>query len=401
MNNVLDYLKWRGDVPMTGSPFNEIDNIILSMTTFVDFTDIVPSDPSGEPVSFPAAMKRFDQGDAGQKNYIGAIIPASLLDIARRAAECPRFSDMLITGFDNEEHEQAQMQFAALTYLLSDGSVYVAFRGTDDTIVGWKEDVMLGFKTPIPAHIRAVEYIEKMAEARSGGIRIGGHSKGGNIAMWAAAFSSPRVRDRVIRVYNNDGPGFLPEVVSSSQYLEVADRIITFIPQSSVVGVLLEQSPHYQIIKSTQAGIMQHDPLSWEVMGARFVYLDKRSRFGIQSDENLRRWVYSMDDEQRGKFADMLFGIIDATGARTLTDLSSAKLKNFNVIMKSLRELDKDSRDMMFNALIALLGGRPAKPRTPAPGQLPQGKQPTAPEKQPSLVAGKTADKKRDKAQDK
>ena len=351
---------------MTGSPFNEIDNIILAMSTFVDFTGIVPADPSGEPVGFPEAMKQFNRATEGKKDYIGAIIPTSMLDVARRAAECPRFADMQVVGFVNEVDESAQMQFSALTFLLSDGSAYIAFRGTDDTIVGWKEDVMLGFKTPIPAHNRAVEYMERIASAWGGGLRLGGHSKGGNVAMWAAAFSPARVRDRVIRVYNNDGPGFLPAVIESEEYRDVADRIITFIPQSSVVGMMLEQSPHYQIIKSTQTGIMQHDPMSWEVMGSRFVYLDKRSRFGQQSDENLKKLVYSMSDEERARFADTIFGIIDSTGARTLTDLSHAKLKNFNVIMKSLRELDKPSRDTMFRALVTLLGGRP-------PVQLPNG----------------------------
>lgn len=360
-------MDWRGDIPMTAAPFNEVDNIILAMSTFVDFTDIVPADPAGSvSVSFYAAIKKFNQANEQKKDYIGAILPTSILDIARRAAECPRFADMRVVGFVNEVDERAQMQFSAMTYLLPDGSVYIGFRGTDDTIVGWKEDVMLGFKTPIPAHNRAVEYLERIAAEWSGGLRLGGHSKGGNIAMWAAAFSSARVRDRIIRVYNNDGPGFLPDVIESEGYRDVADRIITFIPQSSVVGVMLEQSPHYQIIKSTQTGILQHDPMSWSVMGAKFVYLDKRSRFGHQSDEALKKLVYSMSDEERAKFADTIFGIIDSTGARTLTDLSQAKLKNFNVIMKSLRELDKPSRDIMFRALVTLLGGRP-------PVQLPKG----------------------------
>lgn len=342
---------------MTGAPFNEIDNIILAMSTFVDLTGIVSADPADEPVAFPAAVKQFDRG-AGQSNYIGAIIPSTMLDVARQAAECPRFADMRVIGFVNEVDEQQQMQFSALTYLLSDGSVYVAFRGTDDTLVGWKEDLMLGFKTPIPAHVRAVEYMERVAASHGGGLRLGGHSKGGNVAMWAAAFSSPRVRDRIITVYNNDGPGFLPAVIDTDEYRDVAERIITFIPQSSVVGVMLEQSPHYRIIKSSQTGILQHDPMSWEVMGSRFVYLDKRSRFGEQSDENLKNLVYSMTDEERAQFAETVFSIIDSTGAKTLTDMSHAKVKSFNTMMKTIRGLDRETRDSMLRALVTLLGKR-------------------------------------------
>lgn len=330
------------------------------MSTFVDLTDIVSPDTAAEPIGFKGAMQAFERV-MDTRRYLGVLVSSEWLKFAQYAVRSERFCSSRVVGFVNEIDEQKNMQFAALTFLLDDGSVYVAFRGTDDTIIGWKEDLMMGFHTPIPAQMRAVSYLEGIAAAHSGPIRVGGYSKGGNIAMYAAAFCNNDTKGRITQVYNNDGPGFLPEIINSDEFSSVADRIITFIPQSSVVGAMLEQSPRHQIIKSVQNGIMQHDPMSWEVKRTKFVYLDKRSRAGAQSDEMLKKWVYSMSAEERADFAEVLFSVIDATGAKTLTDLSSAKLKNIGVILKSIRSLDKEKRTMMTQALVGLLGSRPAQ----------------------------------------
>ncbi|MGI6167528.1 MAG: Mbeg1-like protein [Eubacteriales bacterium] len=356
MGNLMDYMDWRGDVTFAGSPFNEVDNIILAMTTFVDFSGIVPEELDSEPVEFSAAMKEFEKV-AHERNYLGVLIPASILNIARKAASCERFMNMKLKGVVNQVDEAEQMQFAALTFILTDGTFYVAFRGTDDTLVGWKEDIRLGFKTPIPAHNRAVQYLTEAAACIGGGIRVGGHSKGGNLALWAAVYCPGEVQERILNVYNNDGPGLFPEVLEQPSFLAIADRVISFIPQSSVVGAILEQGPICRIVKSNEDGIMQHDPLSWEVLGPRFVYLEERSKFGLHFEEAIKHWIYSMSEEEKAHFAEALFSVIDSTGARTLTELNRAKIKNFGQIMKALRGLDHDSRSMMLRTILKLFGG--------------------------------------------
>lgn len=377
MSNIIDYMEWRGDVPLSACGFNEIDNIILASVTFVDFSGIVPDGIDGVPISFEGSMRAFERV-AEERKYLGVLQPSYLLNVARTAAKCPRFGQARLVGFVNEIDEAAQMQFSAVTFLLDDGTIYVAFRGTDDTIVGWKEDFTMGFQVPIPAHVRAVEYLEQVASTYSGAIILGGHSKGGNIAMWAAANCNDATRGRIVTAYNNDGPGFLPEIIQSDKFKDMADRIVTFVPQSSVVGMLLDQSPICHIIKSTQIGILQHDPMSWEVKGTKFVYVDKRSRSVAQSDEKTKQWLYSMEPSQRRRIMETIFAVIESTGAKTLTDLADAKLKNFSLIMRSLRSLDKDTRTMMGQAMITLLGARPSapaqSPKTPkTPPALPPG----------------------------
>lgn len=355
MSNLMDYMDWRGDVSFAGSPFNEIDNIILAMTAFVDFSGIVGSCFDTPPVSFTSAMEKFETLP-DEKKYLGVLIPPRILEISRRAVRCPRYSGLRLSGFVNVVDEDEQMQFAALTLILPDDSLYIAYRGTDDTIIGWKEDFRLSFITPIPAHLRAREYLTEAAAHFEGELRLGGHSKGGNLAMWAASHCGEEIQRRILRVYNNDGPGFLPEVLAEPSYSAVADRIITFLPQSSLVGAFLERGPVCKIVKSSETAILQHDPLSWEVMGTRFVYLDKRSKFGEHSEDALRKWLYSMSVTEREQFTEMLFTVIDSTGAKTLTDLNEAKVKNFNAIMKAVRSLDRDSRAMMYRVMRGLFG---------------------------------------------
>jgi hypothetical protein len=364
LSNLMDYMDWRGDVTFAGSPFSEVDNIILAMTSFVDFSGIVPPELNSKPVGFSAAMKKYARVSR-ERDYLGVLFPPEMLDIARRAVECERYRNIGLVGFVNQVDEAELMQFAALTFILPDDTIYVAFRGTDDTIVGWKEDIRLGFKTPISAHLRAVAYLEEAAAYIDGGIRVGGHSKGGNLAMWAAAHCPDLLQARILGVYNNDGPGILPEVLKEQSFLAIADRVVSFVPQSSIIGAILEQGPVCRIVKSNAHGIMQHDPLSWEVLGPRFVYLEERSKFGKHFEEAIKHWIYSMCEEEKERFADALFSVIDSTGARTLTDLSQAKIKNFNQIMKAMRGLDKDSRSMMLRTILKLFGGgREVKDKT-------------------------------------
>ena len=212
----------------------------------------------------------------------------------------------------------------------------------------------MGQGKPVPAQIKGAEYLKTVAERFDCKIRLGGHSKGGNISIYSGVNSTPEVRERIIDIYNNDGPGFFSEVVESESYRELEDRIVTFLPQSSIVGALFEQSPICRIIKSTQSGLGQHDPLSWEVMGSRFIYLDKRSKFGETSDRAMNTWIYSLNDEEKELFSRVAFEIIDSTGAKTLTDLNDSRMKNIVAMTKTMNSLDSETKTR-FTKLVSRL----------------------------------------------
>lgn len=353
INTITDYLLWRGDLTLAQAPFNEVDSVILAMASFMDFAGIVPG--PGEPgaVPFRTAIARFDAMPDKNRRF-GVIIPNDTLDLAHLAAESPRFADAELFAFENTIDEAREMQFAAVTFRLSDGTLFAAFRGTDDSIVGWKEDFNMTFMSHVPAQDRAAAYLNQIARQFPGGIRTGGHSKGGNLAIWSVVHAEPAVRQRVIRAYSNDGPGFSPEMLESAEYRQMRDRCITFVPQSSLVGMLLTHDENYQIIRSAQSGLLQHDPFSWDVERDHYVYLTERSAFGEHSDAAMRLWIDSMTAEEKQTLIRDLFNVLESTGAKTLTELTDGGLKYFTVMRKTVAGYDKARRKNM-NRLLARL----------------------------------------------
>ena len=239
-----------------------------------------------------------------------------------------------------------------------DNTYFVAFRGTDDTLVGWKEDFNMSYILAVPSQLEAVSYLEKVAEKVRGKLRLGGHSKGGNLAVYAAVQCKEEIQERIIEIYNNDGPGFSKEMLISEPYNRVRERIWTIVPQTSVVGMLLEHEEEYLVTKSSQSGIMQHDPLSWEVLGAKFVYLDDVKKNSRILDRTLKNWINKMTREQREEFVMVLFHVIDETGAKNLSELSEDKLGNLGALIKTakaVKHMTAEDQEMLVKVVRGLI----------------------------------------------
>lgn len=339
---VFDYVNWRGDLRFDQEPFNEVDSVILSMICFLDFQGIVPAPGEQGSITLAEAMRRMPRKFEGERR-LGAILPDDILYMGHAAAEAPRYQDAKLFAFENIIDEEKEMQFCALSFRLSDDSLFVAFRGTDDTIVGWKEDFNMTFMSYVPAQERAAAYLNEVAARHDGPIRTGGHSKGGNLAIWAAVHCAPAVRSRIVFAYSNDGPGFTREMLESYEYITMRDRCMNYVPQSSLVGMLMEHDENYQIIYSNKSGLMQHDPYSWAVCRNQYVYLEERSAFGEHSDAAIRLWLNSMTAEERRDLVGDLFEVLESTGAKTLTELTQSK-GIVTSVMKTLAEYEKPRR---------------------------------------------------------
>ena len=232
------------------------------------------------------------------------------------------------------------------------GAKYVVFRGTDDTLVGWKENFNMSFMHPVPSQMEAVEYLEYVAEKTKGKILLGGHSKGGNLAVYAAVKASKATQERIAAVYSNDAPGFDTEFIGGEDYKAVRDRIYTFVPQSSVVGMLLEHEESYTVVKSRSAGLLQHNGFSWEVMGGSFVKLDDVDEESKLIDRSIKDWLVQMSSEERAAVIDSIYEAISATNAKTLTDLSQDKIK----IVKAWNSMDNDARNQVRRCINIVFG---------------------------------------------
>ncbi len=370
ISTIFDYLIWRGDLPFSADPLNEVDSVILSMICFLDFSNVVPGVDGRGSVSLADAMAQMPKEFTGERR-LGAIIPDDILDMAHFAAECPRFRDTRLFGFESIIDEDKEMQFAAMTFRLPDDSLFVAYRGTDDTIVGWKEDFNMTFLSHVPAQERAAAYLNEVGTRHKGNIYTGGHSKGGNLAIWAAVHCNPAIRNRVQMAYSNDGPGFTRDMLESYEYITMRDRCMTYVPQSSLVGMLMEHDNNYRIIYSDEAGLMQHDPYSWAIERNHYVYLENRSAFGEHSDAAIRLWLNSMTAEERRQLVSDLFDVLESTGCKTLTELATTK-----GVMKSalttLAGYDKPRRQQLTRLLARFVAAQveTAAPETELLGKV-------------------------------
>ena len=342
MDHISDYLDWRGDVPFSVSPFNEVDNYIVAKIGCCDFDGIVSE--GAEEMPLPAALDAFFARHGGAEISFGALASPSLAPLLRRLPDAPRFRELTLSGFVRRALPECTEQFSALTVGLPDGTHYVSFRGTDDTLYAWKEDCMMALSGAIPAQRDAADYLVWAAGAYAGTLRVGGHSKGGNLAVYAAAQAEPAVQDRIEVIYNNDGPGFDAAFLVSPGYLRIRPKLLTLLPQYSIVGTLLEQDTNCVIVRSGRFGVAAHDGFNWAVRGTGFVRCEGMSRSSRAFDATMGRILGQMDMEERREFIETLFRILSATGAVTLTDINERRLRKALSIARGMAKEKTVSR---------------------------------------------------------
>ncbi|WP_304226214.1 DUF2974 domain-containing protein [Gracilinema caldarium] len=349
MNNIETYLDWRGDLSFKASPFNPVDNLIFSVFAYLPFDGLVPGFTKKQGLALGEVAEIFAQLSAKERRERGWSERIERhISFFRRAAKTNRFSDVRILGYQNHFDQEAETQFAAVTFTLTDGSNFIAFRGTDATVAGWKEDFNMSFMTPVPAQQLALLYLDKAANSLYGKLRIGGHSKGGNLAVYAATFSGFWTKRRITAVYNNDGPGFDKPIIAKKGFRELEGRLFAYVPQSSIIGMLLEHSEQYTIVQSTQRGIAQHDPYSWVVLGPDFVCVDTVSDTSRFIDTTIKEWLGALSPEERQRFVDALFDIIEAADISNFRDLSTNWIQRVRAMGTAISNLDNESRSMLI-----------------------------------------------------
>lgn len=310
MADSFDYIKWRGDLSFEQDSVNCVDGLIFSQMAYFPFDGLWGDEENGN-VTLAEAQKRLWQRiELGENPHFQFEKNKALF---QAMAESRRYGGLKLRDFVNRIEPEKEKQFAAVTVLLP-GGAFIAYRGTDNTIVGWNEDFNMSFTTPVPSQIDALEYfacevevLDAAAADAAGDIEngsrakfwLGGHSKGGNLAMYAGLFCDDQLRSRIEAVYSNDGPGFDGAVVKNEMFELLEGRLHSFVPQSSVIGMLMEHEEDYVVVQSRQIGIMQHDPFSWDVMGADFVRLDSVSESSKFIDKTIKEWLSKVEPSQR------------------------------------------------------------------------------------------------------
>lgn len=342
MGTVFDYLKWRGDISFAADPLNEVDNLILSEIVYFEFSEIMGND------------KTITLGEAYSRNLIHSSSynyatndPVPLL---KAVSETSRFKNVKVRDFINIIDPDKAIQFAAATFVLPDKNIFVAFRGTDNSLVGWREDFNQSFLEESPAQREAVKYLQRVLRKTRKSIIVGGHSKGGNLAIYASAFCG--MFHRIDTVYSNDGPGFNQHITDTEDYKNILPKVILIMPDSSIVGILYNNKDDKILIQSSEYfGRKQHSPYTWLVEGARFIRADRQTSTSLYFDEAFNGWLDALSPEEKEHFVTTLFDILDASGASTLAELGDNKREAYNGIMKAIKELSSASKDKFKESL--------------------------------------------------
>lgn len=333
MPNIMDYLDWRGDLSLAVSPFNEVDNYICAMVATPDYSGAVKGE---QPLKDVIAAYDALHGEAG--NRLGILSSPHTVPMLRRLKDTVRFGNVRVRDFERRYDVKEAEQFSAVTVLLSDGSAYVAFCGTDDTLTGWKEDFLMSATDEVPAQRDALAYFCRVAEGFDGPIRVGGHSKGGNLAVYAALHCGEALQGRIIEVYNNDGPGFRKSMVGTAEYERIKDRLHFLLPQHSMVGQLLEQGEKRHIVESSVSGMWAHDGFNWQVKGTRFLRCEELSLAARAFGDAMVSIQERMDETERRETVEALFDLLGSTGAETLTELERQSPLEAVALLKESRK---------------------------------------------------------------
>lgn len=333
MSTILDYLRWRGDVTFLERPFNHVDNLILSLVSYADLSLAVPeyADPDGAEIPVREAYQVFasqNRTDRHSKKYGAAVFGPM--------AESARFGSALLSCFTDQTEPEAGIQFAAVMIRLCDGTRYVSFRGTDDTTAGWREDFAISYQQTGAQALAASYLLSVMEDHPEDPFLVGGHSKGGNLAVYAASSLPGALQKRILSVFSNDGPGMDPALTPEG-YAAIRDKVVRIIPEYSIIGTLYQKDAPALIVESrAPSAILQHDGLYWQVEGDRFVTKNEPDPGSLVLVHTFDRVLSTVPMEEKQKFTDGIFDALESTGRTSLRDLPADGLNGFGTIVLSL-----------------------------------------------------------------
>lgn len=340
MRNIVDYARTEFR-SFDEKPFGPVDSLILSQLSYIHFEGVVPG---FEPGAVPVRLADCNRAECFETMFHFVRDAPNSLRLLQAAAASPRFRNIRATMYISDFDPENDKQFSALTFLLPGSTAYVAFRGTDDTIIGWKEDFMMAFVFPVPSQTQAAFYLSEAFPRLNGPILLGGHSKGGNLAVYAALTADEAIRRRITAIYDHDGPGFREGVLDCESYAQIEPLIQKTVPQSSIIGMLLEGHRKYTVVESSRIGVMQHDPFSWKLADDAFLTSEEVTDGAKYMDRTIREWVNNMDDAERERFTDILFGILDAGDAGSFAAMNRQWRKNYTAIFSAIVDADPDMK---------------------------------------------------------
>ncbi|SEV84213.1 DUF2974 domain-containing protein [[Clostridium] fimetarium] len=343
MGNIIDYVNEFQSVNFKEKPFEAVDGLVLACFAYFDFGKLVPSvSAESENVTIVDLSKSSNY----EEMFLDTFDPLKSEELFQAMLQSKRFGSIQLNYYVNEHDEKEEKQFSAITVFFED-SAFIAYRGTDNSFVGWKENFNMSYISIIPSQRAASIYIDYISKQTNGKIYLGGHSKGGNLAIYSATYADEKVQNRIVAIYSFDAPGFKEDIHTQEGYLRVVDRILKYVPNSSIVGMLLLQEKNYFIVESSVKGILQHDAFSWVVENGDFVYLDNLREDSVQLNSLLNTLIENISDDERKRLVDIIYRIIIKNKIRTANEFVSNWRRVAFGILIGIKGMSKDTRKAM------------------------------------------------------
>lgn len=341
--NILDFVRWRGDLTFLQDPFHEVDAMALSTIAYIEFDGIVPADFNSF-IYFSDAADRFSEHEEEIKyKEVGLMDLVDMKDLFYCMARSERYRNLKLCGYINHIDEKNEKQFSAVTFQNDKGDIYVVYRGTDDTIIGWREDFNMAFMDVVPAQKEAALYLRSVLRAKRGKVRIMGHSKGGNLAVYSAAKCGKTGQRRLTGVYCMDGPGFSEKFLLLDNYQLIDGVTHWYLPHESMIGSIMLHGKDENIVKSNAQGIMQHNPFSWLVERRFFRREQELSKDAVLFHMIIDECMERMSLEQRKQFVGIVFDALEANEIKKLGDI---RLKSMISLIDSVKNIDRESKEL-------------------------------------------------------
>ena len=359
MKNMLDYIKEFGHVSFEERAFSEIDALVLTELEYLPLEKVVPSDENGEDF---VTVKEIAEYMQEHKQELFAENPMMITEerheVSQVIADAPRFQSLKFFGVVSVWDKDTTKQFAAVTVEVEPSVRLVVFRGTDETLIGWKEDFLMTYSPLVAAQTDAKEYLAKQASLWGGDLMISGHSKGGNLAIYAAATQTEDVQLRIVDIFCFDSPGLYRSVLETKGYQNIVPLAMRYIPQDSLVGLMLESEVPYVIVKSNATGAMQHSAMTWEIEDGQFIKMEKLTKNSQLNDQTLKKWTESVSDEELELFWNVFFELLFSVGIDTVNDLYGQFMHYVQEFLKAAGNMDEEKRELLTRIALLLVSTR-------------------------------------------
>nr|WP_302396396.1 Mbeg1-like protein [Eggerthella sinensis] len=340
------------------SPFNPVDSLVFSTLAYLNY-EVAPglNAASSDSVLLHDVVMLSDWRELTAHSWMeDAKDTVAFLHVLSASR---RMRDVRVAFYANERSEAVEKQFSAVTLMYPDAhssTAYLAFRGTDGSFAGWKEDFNLCFKEVIPSQCTAAAYLSGVASALSGPLVVGGHSKGGNLAEYAALVADDGVFARMQGVYNHDGPSFLDDPSPRIDDERFCALLHKTVPESSAFGMILERRADYRVVQSSAMSVFQHEPFTWQTEDDDFVYQEALNPSAVFFDEALDTWLRSKAPDERERFIDTIYDLFASTEAGTWSEFQTKLFANTRLMLGARSKLDPETKSFIWQTLGSLGG---------------------------------------------